>query len=482
MIDQKHALFRQKSLERLSSPERLDQLMHVVSPKSWLPLLSLGSLVVVAGIWSVKGRIPITIEGRGVLIYPSKVVTIQSKSSGQLSSLNVQVGEVVKKGQILGTINQVELRKQLQQQRDKLAELQSQNQAAGSLEQLQTDQEKRAIEQQRQYLQQRILELQRLTPVLKVKSSNSLEQQRQAIKQRVREAQALIPVLKKRLEIRKYLFEKEKVITGDVALEAEQQYLDNLGKIADLNAQLKELDVKETEQEQAYLSNLNAITDLRSQLKELDSREANLAKTNLETATVRKKEIQEVKREIAKLELQLNDNSQIISQHSGRILELAIHPGQVIDAGTRLGNIEAANPSSKLVGITYFTVGDGKKIQPGMTLQITPQTVKRERFGGIVGTVTNVSSFPITKESAANVVGNSDVVQGLASDKQEGLMQVYADLKFDSTTPTGFQWSSSKGPQLKISPGTTTTVRVKVEERAPITFVLPILRSSSGIY
>jgi HlyD family secretion protein len=208
MIDQKHALFRQKSLERLSSPERLDQLMQVVSPKSWLPLLSLGSLVVVAGIWSVKGRIPITIEGRGVLIYPSKVVTIQSKSSGQLSSLNVQVGEVVKKGQILGTINQVELRKQLQQQRDKLAELQSQNQAAGSLEQLQTDQEKRAIEQQRQYLQQRILELQNLTPVLKVKSSNSLEQQRQAINQRVREAQALIPVLKKRLEIRKYLFVK----------------------------------------------------------------------------------------------------------------------------------------------------------------------------------------------------------------------------------------------------------------------------------
>jgi len=27
-----------ESLERLSSPERLDQLMQVVSPKSWLPL------------------------------------------------------------------------------------------------------------------------------------------------------------------------------------------------------------------------------------------------------------------------------------------------------------------------------------------------------------------------------------------------------------------------------------------------------------
>jgi HlyD family secretion protein len=61
-------------------------------------------------------------------------------------------------------------------------------------------------------------------------------------------------------------------------------------------------------------------------------------------------------------------------------------------------------------------------------------------------------------------------------------MQVFADLKPDTTTFTGYQWSSSQGPNLKISPGTTATVRVKVEERAPITFVLPILRSSSGIY
>lgn len=482
MVEQKRTIFREKSLERLSSPERLDQLMQVISPKSWLPLLSLGSLVLVAGIWSIKGRIPITVEGRGVLIYPSKVVAIQTKDVGQLLALNVQVGDIVKKGQILGTIDQVQVRKDLQQQRDKLAELQSHNQAFGSLEQVETTKEKRAIYQQRQYLQKRILEIQTLTPVLQTKSSNSIEQQRQAIKQRFQDAQALIPILKERLKIRKYLFEKEKAIPGDMALESEQQYLDNVGKIADLRSQLKELDVKETQQDQDYLGNLNAITDLRSKLKDLDTREASLAKENLDTATVREKEIQDVKREIAKLELQLNDNSQIISQHSGRILELAIHPGQVIDTGTRLGSIEAVNPSSKLVGITYFTVADGKKIQPGMTLQITPQTVKRERFGGIVGTVTNISSFPITKESAANVVGNPEIVEGLASDKKEGLMQVYADLKFDSATFTGYQWSSSKGPQLKISPGTTTTVRVKVEERAPITFVLPILRSTSGIY
>jgi HlyD family secretion protein len=481
MIEQKRNLFRKESLERLSSPERLDQLMQVVSPKSWLPLTSLGALVTVAITWSIYGRIPITVEGRGVLIYPSKVVPFQSKSSGQLLSLNVKVGDVVKKGKVLGTIDQTELRKQLQQQRNKLTELQSQDLAVSSLQMQRTDLDKKAIQQQRQTLQQSLQAMQAVTPILREKGLVAIGRDRQNLRQRLQAFQELVPTLKQRWNSRERIY-KEGAISADHVLQAKQEYLSSLTNISDAESQLKQLDVKEADAQRQYLENLSQITKLQADLRELDSKQANLAQQDLETSTTRKKEIQEVKREIAKLELQLSNNSQIISQYSGRILEVTVNPGQVIDAGTRLGSIEAENPSSKLVGMTYFTVADGKKIQPGMTLQITPQTIKRERFGGIVGTITTVSAFPITKEAAANVVGNPEVVAGLASDKQEGLMQVFADLKLDSTTFTGYKWSSSKGPQLKVSSGTTTTVRVKVEERAPITFVLPILRSTSGIY
>ncbi|MEL6222850.1 MAG: hypothetical protein AAFQ57_15840 [Cyanobacteria bacterium J06626_14] len=69
--DQKHdrnSLFRKESLERLSSPEQLDQLMQIVTPKSWLPLGALGALVLAGLIWSVVGRIPITVTGEGLLV------------------------------------------------------------------------------------------------------------------------------------------------------------------------------------------------------------------------------------------------------------------------------------------------------------------------------------------------------------------------------------------------------------------------------
>ncbi|MHC5939183.1 NHLP bacteriocin system secretion protein [Nostoc sp.] len=481
MFAQKPSIFRKESLERLSSPERLDQLMQVVSPRSWLPLVALGSIVGVAVIWSIYGRIPITVEGQGVLIYPSNVVQLQSKSAGQLMTFNVKVGDVVKKGQLLGTIDQAELRKQLQQQQAKLTELESQDQAVGSLQGQRLEQEKRSQQQQSHYLQQRILELRATTPLLKTKGNTSIGQQRQGLEQRLKQAQALTPVFLQRMEIRKQLFKKEGAISGDQALTAEQEYLQNLEKVVDIQNQLKELDVKATQTEKDYRENLSTIYDLQAQLKELDSKQASVAQQDLESLTARRKEIQEVKRQIAQLEVQLGNDSQIISQYSGRVLEITLTPGQVVSAGTRLATIEAENPKSKLVGVTYFPIADGKKIQPGMKIQVTPQTVKRERFGGIVGNVTSISRFPITKEAAANEVGNSEVLEGLVS-QQQGLIQVFSDLDLDTNTPSGYKWSSSTGPHLKISSGTTTVVRVNVEERAPITFVLPILRSVSGIY
>lgn len=481
MVTQKQKLFRKESLERLSSPERLDQLMQVVNPKSWLPLVSLGVIVGSALVWSIYGRIPVTIEGRGVLVYPSKVVPLQSVSSGQLVLLKVKVGDTVKKGDVIGVIDQSELRKQLQQQRQKLAELRSQDSEVSSLQGLRTQQEQLSIQQQRQYLQQRIRELSEVSPLVATTSGQSIEEQRRSLEQKVRQAQAMTPIYQERLKIRQQLFQ-ERVITHDVLLEAQEKDRSNRDAIADVQAQLKQLNAKAAEQDKANRENTTQLAELQAQLKELDSREANLAQQNVETSTNRQKEMEEVKREISKLELQLSNNSQIISQHTGRILELAIHPGQVLEAGTRLGSIETEIESSHLVGMTYFTIADGKKIQPGMQMQITPQTVKRERFGGIVGTVKSISAFPVTTEAAASVVGNPEVVKGLVADKQEGVIQVLADLQPNAKTASGYAWSSSQGPQLKPSSGTTTIVRITVEERAPITFVLPILRSSSGIY
>ena len=115
-----------------------------------------------------------------------------------------------------------------------------------------------------------------------------------------------------------------------------------------------------------------------------------------------------------------------------------------------------------------------------MTIHVAPDTVARQRFGSLLGTVTAVSAFPVTRDGIASLVGNAEVVTALTG--QGPVIEVTAELVRDPTTVSGYKWSSSGGPALPMTAGTTTTGRVVLEHRAPITYLLPILREASGLY
>ena len=109
-------------------------------------------------------------------------------------------------------------------------------------------------------------------------------------------------------------------------------------------------------------------------------------------------------------EIELERYSQIVSNYPGRVIEMAVNVGQMVQSGQRLGSLAVAEEESTLVAMTYFPVEAGKKIAPGMKVQIAPDPVERQRFGSILGTVTAVSAFLVTKEGIASRIGNTEVV------------------------------------------------------------------------
>ncbi|PSB30535.1 NHLP bacteriocin system secretion protein [Stenomitos frigidus] len=475
MLDQKRELFRKEPLARLSSPEQLDQLMQVVGPKSWLPLAALGGLTFVAIVWSIVGRLPITVTGQGVLIRPQKVVLVQTPGAGQILTINVKAGDAVKQGETLATLDpDPELKKQLQQELSKLSELQDQDRQANALQGQRMEREGQSSTQQRQTLLKSLQNAQNLTPVLRNKDLESLRADRQSLQQRVQALQTLLPVLQDRVKKRQQIFE-EGALSSEVVLQAQQEYLNNQATLADAQSQLKRLDTKEAEAERQYLSSLTNMSGISAQLRALDSQETGLAQQNLETTSSRQNRLQEVKRSIARLEVEIKEKSKILSGYTGRVEEIAVKPGQVIAAGSTIATLNAETPSDKLVSVTYFTVQDGKRIKAGMPVQVTPSTVKRERFGGVLGSVTSVSSLPATPQGALVLIGNEETVKNLMSGDRT--IEVFTQLQEDPTTESGYKWSSSKGPAQKLSAATTTTVRVKVGEQSPISYIIPLLKS-----
>ena len=146
----------------------------------------------------------------------------------------------------------------------------------------------------------------------------------------------------------------------------------------------------------------------------------------------------------------------------------------------RPGNGNVVQPEGYCVTFG-FADKDGQQVKPGMEVQITPSLVKRERFGGILGKVKEVTSFPVTVQDMTTIIGNESLAESLMSSGGRAPVQVFAELDTASTN-SGYKWSSSGGPDIKLSAGTTVQVRVRVGEVVPISYIIPIFKSITGIY
>jgi hypothetical protein len=94
-------IFRKEALDRLASPEQLDQLMQLTSPRGWIALAGLGLLLLAALAWSLFGTIATTVEGQGFLLRSGGLTSITAPHAGRVTEVLVHVGEDVKKDQQL---------------------------------------------------------------------------------------------------------------------------------------------------------------------------------------------------------------------------------------------------------------------------------------------------------------------------------------------------------------------------------------------
>ena len=91
-------IYRKTALDKISSPEQLDKSLKITSPLSWLALIGLTLIVVVAVIWSVVGRIPETITLQGVLAEPNGVCSVFATESGKVVEITIDGNDPVSIG------------------------------------------------------------------------------------------------------------------------------------------------------------------------------------------------------------------------------------------------------------------------------------------------------------------------------------------------------------------------------------------------
>ncbi len=411
-------LYRQTALDKLASPEQLDELVTVADVKGWIAALGLGLVLAAFLAWGFLGTIRTEVEAAGILVSESgRVIGALAPAAGTVDQLKVKPGDTVTRGQVIATLNQDE------------AELKLRNAEA-------------AAEEQRAELTRRQEDLARQDAAM----LSNTEERRRAYREIISLTTERMARLQVQLRGREGL-RRESLVSEDQVEEVRVNISQARQDISENRAKLAELDT----------------TLLQFQAQA----ERDLAEARRAAA--------EAERLVAELKLTLENAQQVVAPTTGRVTELAVAEGQLLAINALVLNVETEG--RRLQAVVYVPTEHGKKVVAGLAARLAPSTVRKEEYGTLLGAVADVSAFPSSPQGMLAQLQNQNLVNAFAG--AGAPYETRIDLT-PAATATGYAWTSGAGPLLELTSGTTLRAWITVREEAPFNLILPFAQRLAG--
>lgn len=445
----------------------------------WPRFVPIGLLLGAFVVWTFVGRFPVRASGRAVILVPRSTVAIQPRLGGRVVDLNIQPGDQVSTGQLLALMESPEQTQELQNMRDRLADLEAQDRQIAAAESNRSRLGMATVAQQRQANQQQI---EALRDQLAINQS-----QRVAFLDHLRYLRSFQAETDERIDTF-----KELVAEGVVPPINFQAYFLDANQLAINN------DINET---QIALEQLNGLDE--SLLAQMGALEAGSDALLTESSavelvdavsdTTRSNLIADQRRAIAEMEVLIQSNSEVVSPADGRVETVTINAGEIVLPGGSIGQIIRTAPEAESNVVAMFEVGEAKQLTPGMTVDVMPDAYSRERYGSMVAEVVSVGQRPVTISELVNLVGSRELAFKLLLGEDERnpempqaitAVNIVVELWLDPdpNNPSGYRWTASDGPAQPITDGTTAEAHVVMEERAMIEYLVSAFRAITGIY
>ena len=394
--------------------QQLEQVARKIFPSSGWPWLSL-FLLIIAVIsviaWAFLGTVDVNINGKGVILNRSGLFTIQSQAKGVVKKIFVQPGEQVQKGTQIAEIYDADKEILLKTTEIKI-----------------------------KALAEEVNRLQKQLVVEHYASQKSLSTQLNSLEFDIKILEERLQFLDKDVKKRQTLYKEGLIIKGMVE-ETERDISDTKIKIEEKKGEIATILF---ELQKGYRT------------EELKAKELELLKAKQEADLVR---------------INLK-HSAIYSPFEGTVLEILVNPGEVVEEGKGLVNIEFLTNQNEYLIYAYFPSEKGKRIQVGSKVEIALSTVNQKVYGALLGRVLSVSQFAISEKAIVSEIHNK-FLAGFLANKQP-VIQVIAQPISDARDPSGYVWTSKKGPQIPLSTGTVGEVAATIEKIHPIYYLFPL--------
>lgn len=418
-MEAKAPLFRKQVMDKIASPEQLNNVMQLSDANSWLLLWACACLLATGLVWGVWGTVPNRVHASGILINSAGLSDVVSVAAGQVTSLAVDVGDDVRPGEVIARIAQPELIAEVESQRAQLAEM------------------KRNLEKSRELSTQDVQ--------LKASATSS---------QRIGLRSQIDASLQEQRDL------NQKLLT--------QQELLDKGLVTQDTVLITRRDLRSAE---------NNVKSLQAQLERTVSDTFSIKRANETELQTDANRIQDLERRIELSVDKLQRQAEIVSTQVGRVVEVRASVGDVISPGMPIVSLERTAEKGGLAALLYVDSRVGKRVQPGMKVNLAPSVVRRERHGVMLGKVTLVEGFASTRRGMMRVLHNESLVDAFMADTASAPIALRVRLDVDPATPTGYRWSSGRGPNLVLSSGTRLDAAITTDTQRPISLMFRLFDS-----
>ncbi len=158
----------------------------------------------------------------------------------------------------------------------------------------------------------------------------------------------------------------------------------------------------------------------------------------------------------------------IHSDYDGIVDEVMVEPGTMVAPGSPICSVRLTQNREELNGVLYIPVDKGKRVEPGMSIQLAPNGVDVSQTGSLVGVVRSVSQYPVSGEGVKKAVGSSQLSQYVLQQGGGAVVEVRFDLVEDPDSPSGYLWTSIVGEHKPVTAGSFCTGTIIIDRKPPI--------------
>ena len=400
--------------------------LNIVSPAYIATACFFVITVLALLVGSFMVRVPVIVDGQGMLMADTEVVNyaIMPESDGRLEEFLVKTGSVVKKGQVIARVSIPRLDNEMDTADLALRALRHKERLLGDFHKESHEVAQRTIRQQR------------------------------------------VEAHSRDVSLRERLVRLDRAREGDTEL-IKRGFLSTRGADA-VNTERAQVD------DQIFVSKRQML-EAETNFSELAQRQR---RENLDIHL----QISMQERQLQALVDRRKVEGVIISPHDGMIADLFVDLQQPISRERRVATV---TPSSSVTtgknlvtnAVIFVPAIQGKRLVVGMPAQILPLIFEEQHYGRIEGVVSHISTVAADEDMLMRVFKNQKLVRKLF--ETEAPYKVLIAVSADARGRSGLAWTSSRGPERLLEPGTIVSGWVVYDQPRLLYLLLPAVKRLS---